>query len=121
MGDSKATVLHFYVTVEARVDDVVRLRRQLKEAVPEAERVTATDFLTRACAIALTKFPEVNASWVDGRFERKRSVNIGIAVPPAEAMGLLVPVVHDCERKDVIQLSIETRQAIELARAGPPA
>jgi pyruvate dehydrogenase E2 component (dihydrolipoamide acetyltransferase) len=121
MAESKSTVPHFYVTVEARVDDVVRMRRQLKEAVPEAERVTATDFLTRACAVALTRFPEVNASWVEGRFERKRSVNIGIAVPPAQGMGLLVPVIHDCERKDVIQLSIETRQAIERARAGRPA
>ena len=120
MVESKTTVPHFYVTVEARVDDAVRIREQLKELVPNAEQVTMTDLLTRACAIALTRFPEVNASWVDGHFERKRAVNIGLAVPPAQGMGLLVPVVHDVEQKDLIQISIESRQVIERARSGKP-
>lgn len=120
MVESKTTAPHFYVTVEARVDDAVRVRQQLKDLVPNAGQVTMTDLLTRACAIALTRFPEVNASWVDGHFERKRSVNIGLAVPPAQGMGLLVPVVHDVERKDLIQISIESRQVIERARSGKP-
>lgn len=120
MAEAKATVPHFYVTVEARVDEAVRVREQLKELVPNADRVTMTDLLTRACAIALTRFPEVNSSWVDGHFQRKRSVNIGLAVPPAQGMGLLVPVVHDVERKDLIQISIEARQVIERARSGKP-
>jgi len=120
MVESKTTVPHFYVTVEARVDDAVRTRQQLKDLIPNADQVTMTDFLTRACAIALTQFPEVNASWVDGHFERKRSVNIGLAVPPTQGMGLLVPVVHDVEHKDLVQISIESRQVIERARSGKP-
>jgi pyruvate dehydrogenase E2 component (dihydrolipoamide acetyltransferase) len=120
MTASKTTVPHFYLTVEARVDEAVRIRQQLKEMVPNADRVTMTDMLTRACAIALTRFPEVNASWVDGHFERKRSVNIGLAVPPAQGLGLLVPVVHDVDQKDLIQISIESRQVIERARSGKP-
>jgi pyruvate dehydrogenase E2 component (dihydrolipoamide acetyltransferase) len=121
MVESKTTVPHFYVTVEARVDDAVRVRQQLKDTVPDAERVTMTDLLTRAAAIALTRFPEVNASWVDGRFHRKRSVSIGLAVAPAKGLGLLVPVVHDVDRKDLVQISIEARQVIERARSGKPA
>jgi len=120
MAASKTTVPHFYVTVEARVDEAVRMRQQLKDTVAGADKVTMTDFLTRACAIALTKFPEVNASWVDGHFERKRSVNIGLAVPPAQGLGLLVPVVHDVDQKDLVQISIESRQVIERARSGKP-
>lgn len=120
MAESKATVPNFYLTVEARVDEAVRLREQLKDMVPGAEKVTMTDLLTRACAIALTRFPEVNASWVDGHFERKRAVNIGLAVPPAQGLGLLVPVVHDVDRKDLVQISIESRQVIERARSGKP-
>ncbi|HEY4865323.1 MAG TPA: dihydrolipoamide acetyltransferase family protein [Candidatus Dormibacteraeota bacterium] len=120
MTVSKTSVPHFYVTVEARVDEAVRMRQQLKEMVPNADRVTMTDMLTRACAIALLRFPEVNASWVDGHFERKRSVNIGLAVPPAQGLGLLVPVVHDVADKDLVQISIESRQVIERARSGKP-
>ena len=121
MTESKATVPHFYVTVEARVDEAVRLRSQLKESVPGADRVTMTDMLVRACALALRKFPECNASWVDGRFVIKSAINIGLAVAPSEGMGLLVPIVHDADRKDLIQISIEARQAIERARSGRPA
>jgi pyruvate dehydrogenase E2 component (dihydrolipoamide acetyltransferase) len=120
MTESKTTVPHFSVTVEARVDEAVRLRQQLRETVPSADKVTMTDVLTRACAIALTRFPEVNASWVDGRFHRKRSINIGLAVPPAQGLGLLVPVVHDVDRKDLVQISIDSRQVIERARSGKP-
>jgi pyruvate dehydrogenase E2 component (dihydrolipoamide acetyltransferase) len=121
MSESKSTVPEFTVTVEARVDLAVSLRQQLKDSVPGAEKVTMTDFLVRACALALRKFPEVNTSWVEGKFQRKRSVNIGLAVAPSQGMGLLVPVVHDADAKDLIQISIESRQVIERARSGRPA
>ena len=121
MVESKTTVPEFQVTVEAHVDLAVSLRQQLKESVPGAEKVTMTDFLVRACALALRKFPEVNSSWVDGKFQRKRAINIGLAVPPSQGMGLLVPVVHDADLKDIIQISIESRQVIERARSGRPA
>ena len=120
MVDAKSTVPEFQVTVEARVDLAVSLRQQLKDSVAGAEKVTMTDFLVRACALALRKFPEVNSSWVDGRFQRKRSINIGLAVAPSQGMGLLVPVVHDADLKDLIQISIESRQVIERARSGRP-
>ena len=120
MTASKTQVPHFYLTVEARVDEAMKMRQQLKDTVPGAERVTMTDFITRACAIALTRFPELNASWVENHFERKRSINIGLAVAPAGGLGLLVPVVHDCDRKDLVQISIEARQVIERARSGKP-
>jgi pyruvate dehydrogenase E2 component (dihydrolipoyllysine-residue acetyltransferase) len=121
MAEAKATVPEFTVTVEARVDLAVSMRQQLKDSVPGAEKVTMTDFLVRACALALKKFPEVNTSWADGRFHRKRSINIGLAVAPSQGMGLLVPVVHDADAKDLIQISIESRQVIERARSGRPA
>ena len=57
---------------------------------------------------------------MDGHFERKRRVSIGLAVPPEKGLGLLVPVVHDVDKKDLVALSIEARQVIERARAGRP-
>ncbi len=120
MTEAKSTVPEFTVTVEARVDEAVKMRQQLKDSVPGAEKVTMTDMLVRACALALRKFPEVNTSWVDGRFNRKHGVNIGLAVAPSQGMGLLVPVVHDADLKDLVQISIESRQVIERARSGRP-
>jgi pyruvate dehydrogenase E2 component (dihydrolipoamide acetyltransferase) len=121
MAEAKTTVPEFTVTVEARVDLAVSMRQQLKDSVAGADKVTMTDFLVRACALALRKFPEVNSSWVDGKFQRKRRISIGLAVAPSQGMGLLVPVVHDADLKDLIQISIESRQVIERARSGRPA
>jgi len=121
MAEAKTTVPEFNITVEARVDLAVSMRQQLKDSVPAADKVTMTDFLVRACALVLRKFPEVNSSWVDGRFQRKRRISIGLAVAPSQGMGLLVPVVHDADLKDLIQISIESRQVIERARSGRPA
>ena len=121
MSEAKSTVPEFNVTVEARVELAVSMRQQLKDSVPGAEKVTMTDFLVRACALALRKFPEVNSSWVDGKFQRKRRISIGLAVAPSQGMGLLVPVVHDADLKDLVQISIESRQVIERARSGRPA
>jgi len=120
MAEAKSTVPEFTVTVEARVDEAVSMRQQLKDSVPGADKVTMTDMLVRACALALRKFPEVNSSWVDGRFQRKRAINIGLAVAPSQGMGLLVPVVHDADAKDLVQISIESRQVIERARSARP-
>jgi pyruvate dehydrogenase E2 component (dihydrolipoamide acetyltransferase) len=55
---------------------------------------------------------------VDGRFERRRSVNIGLAVPPAQGMGLLVPVVHDVRSKGILEIGHEIGQLATAARSG---
>jgi len=117
---AKSQVPHFYVTVEARVDDAVHLRKQLQETYPEADRVTITDMIIRAAGLALAKFPEVNSSWIDDHFERHREVHIGLAVASADGLGLLVPVLHNVDRKDLVAIAIESRQVIERARAGRP-
>lgn len=118
MAEAKSTIPEFQVTVEARVDEAVKMRQQLKDSVSGAEKVTMTDFLVRACALALRKFPEVNTSWAGGQWQRKRAINIGLAVAPSQGMGLLVPVVHDADLKDLVSISIESRQVIERARSG---
>src|SRR5207245_3070883 len=76
--------------------------------------------LVRACAVARRECPAVKSSGGDGRFQRKRAVSIGLGVAPSQGMGLLVPVVHDADLKDLIQISIESRQVIERARSGRP-
>src|SRR5437773_65970 len=120
MAEAKATVPNFNVTVEARVDEAVKLRQQLKESVPGAEKVTMTDMLMRACALALRRFPEVNSSWVDGRFQRKRSINIGLAVPQARAWGCWCPwCMTSTARTWSRSRSSRARSSSARARAGP--
>lgn len=115
LAQSKFSAPHFYVTSEIAMDDAVRLRQMFNEAVDKAEAISVNDLVVKAVALALTKFPEVNASWADGRIERKRDINIGIAVGLAD--GLIVPVVRNADQKPLKQIALEARQLIERAKA----
>jgi pyruvate dehydrogenase E2 component (dihydrolipoamide acetyltransferase) len=105
---------HFYVTSEIAMDDAVRLRQMFNEAVSKDESISINDLVVKAVALALTKFPEVNASWADGRIERKRDINIGIAVGLSDR--LIVPVLRNADQKPLKDIARESKQLIERAR-----
>ena len=106
---------HFYVTSEIAMDDAVRLRQMFNEAVDASEAISINDLIVKAVALALTKFPEVNASWADGRIERKRDINIGIAVGLPDR--LIVPVLHNADQKPLKEIAKESKQLIERSRS----
>jgi pyruvate dehydrogenase E2 component (dihydrolipoamide acetyltransferase) len=112
---SKFSAPHFYVTSEIAMDDAVRLRQMFNEAVEKSEAISINDLIIKAVALALTKFPEVNASWADGRIERKREINIGIAVGLPDR--LIVPVLKNTDQKSLKDIATESKQLIERARA----
>lgn len=115
LAQSKFSAPHFYVTSEIAMDDAVHLRQMFNAAVDKSEAVSVNDLIVKAVALALTKFPQVNASWADGRIERKRDINIGIAVGLAD--GLIVPVVRNADRKSLKEIAAEGRQLIERAKS----
>ncbi len=100
------------------------LRKRLNEAwAPES--VGVNDLIVRAAALALRKFPSVNSSYApakDGqppRVIQRGRVNVGLAVAvPGE--GLLVPVVHDADRKGLREIAATTKGLVERARAEKP-
>src|SRR5438309_6420647 len=114
LAQSAFSAPHFYVTSEIAMDDAVHLRQMFNEAVDKSEAISLNDLVVKAVALALTKFPEVNASWADGRIERKRDVNIGIAVGLPDR--LIVPVLRNADQKSLKDIAKESRQLIERAR-----
>ena len=114
LAQSKFSAPHFYVTSEIAMDDAVRLRQMFNEAVDKSEAISLNDLIVKAVALALTKFPEVNASWADGRIERKRDINIGIAVGLPDR--LIVPVLRNADQKSLKEIATESKQLIERAR-----
>ena len=114
IAQSKFSAPHFYVTSEIAMEDALRLRQMFNEAVGKDEAISINDLVVKAVALALTKFPEVNASWADGRIERKRDINIGIAV--GLPGGLIVPVLRNADQKSLKEIANESKQLIERAR-----
>ncbi len=116
MAESKQHAPHFYVTVEVTMDEAMRAREQLNEMLGEASKVTVNDFIVKASAIALGKFPALNSSFADGKVRRYHRVDIAIAVALPE--GLIAPVLHDCDQKSLKTLGAEAKALAERARAG---
>lgn len=116
MVESKTQVPHFYVTNEVDMEEADDLRRRLNAGLEKEQQVRLDAVIIRACALALVKFPVVNASYRDGQFEYHDYVHVGFAVSLPE--GLVVPVVRDCDKKGVRQIDQEMRPLIERSRAG---
>jgi pyruvate dehydrogenase E2 component (dihydrolipoamide acetyltransferase) len=101
--------------------DMTTLEAIRPKYAPEVEKaggkLTVTTVIAKILATALTKFPQFNAS-VDMANESivyKKYVNIGIAVDTEN--GLLVPVVRDADKKNIVEIAVEIQQLSEKARA----
>ncbi|MDR7486270.1 MAG: dihydrolipoamide acetyltransferase family protein [Armatimonadota bacterium] len=116
MTESKQHVPHFYVTMAVAMDAAMALRRQLNEGLDDAHKVSINDLVVKAAALALVKFPTLNASYVEGALHYPGEINISIAVPVPD--GLLVPTLYHCDRKPLWQIAAEARAVIERARNG---
>jgi pyruvate dehydrogenase E2 component (dihydrolipoamide acetyltransferase) len=115
MTESKREIPHFYMTSEIDMGECAQLKESLAKLRPE-DPPSYTHLLVRAVALALLEHPRVNARYVDGAIEYPEGIHVGIAVALEE--GLIVPVLHDCERKDVFEIAREARALVERVRSG---
>lgn len=117
MVESKTTIPHIYVSAEVDMTEALRWRKQLNEAATgEGYKITVNDMIVKACALALTKFPNVNASFMGDHIARHQQINISIAVALKE--GLIAPVVRDADQKSLGRISRETADLATRARDG---
>lgn len=117
MAESRATIPDFEVETEAIMDEALRMRASLKEAIDEDDAVPSlNDFVVKTCAIALRRHPRVNGSYVDGRFRLNRRINIGIAVATDDA--LVVPTVFEADSKSLGTIAQEARRLAARVRSG---
>jgi len=112
---SKAPVPHFYVTTEVAMDRAVSLRAELN-ALEGNPKVSVTDMVIKACAIALLQHPSINASFRGQAVRIHHRAHLGIAV--ALDGGLITPVLRDCDDKPLTQIARESRDLAERARGG---
>ena len=111
---SKAPIPHFYVTSEVAMDRAWDLRQELN-ALDGQPKISVNDLVVRACALALTEHPYVNASFQGDAVRVYHRAHIGIAVALDD--GLITPVLRNCESKALAQIAVESRDLAERARA----
>lgn len=119
MVKSKYTAPHVTMMDEAEVSRLVELRQRLKEKARERGiKLTYLPFVVKALVAAAKQFPALNATLDDEAQEivYKYSYHVGIAT--ATERGLMVPVIHDADRKSLWQIAAELQELSDLARAG---
>ncbi|MBM3193752.1 MAG: pyruvate dehydrogenase complex dihydrolipoamide acetyltransferase [Chlamydiae bacterium] len=104
---SKISIPHYYITDEVRVDKLIDVRAQLKEA---GLKVTYNDFVLRAVALALKKHPEINSGFnsENQTIIRFKTIDISLAVSIPE--GLITPILFHANFKDIFTLSEEAKR-----------
>lgn len=114
---SWATIPHVTQFDKANITELENLRKQFGKKVSEAGgKLTVTAILLKVIASAFKVFPQFNTSVDMDKSEiiYKKYVNIGVAVDTDR--GLLVPVIRDVDKKNIIQLSIELQEVSRKAR-----
>jgi pyruvate dehydrogenase E2 component (dihydrolipoamide acetyltransferase) len=111
MVKSKREIPCFYLTVKADVTGLVLLRTKLNET--SETKISYNDFIIRAVAMGLEKFPIMTGQLEGDIIKLPESINIGLAVSTPN--GLIVPVVKNADKKDVKQIAADSRALIEKA------
>jgi len=111
------TVPHVTQNDKADITELEQLRARFAPKAEEAGgKMTVTAIALKVCASALRIFPQFNAS-IDLSKEEiiyKQYVNIGVAVDTDR--GLLVPVIRDVDKKNIVELAAELTQLSKKAR-----
>jgi len=112
-----ATIPHVTQFDKADITELEKMRKAFgKKAEAAGGKLTVTAILLKVIAGALKKFPQFNSSIDMDKKEviYKQYYNIGLAVDTDR--GLLVPVIRDVDKKNIIELSVELNEISKKAR-----
>ena len=122
LTESKTTIPHFYLQREINIKPLLETRVALNENAERHSKLTATDFnkisvndlILKACAESIKWHPEINTSWGDSEIIFHDTVDIAFGV--AVDGGLLTPVIRNASTLSLIDISVEAKNLISLAR-----
>jgi pyruvate dehydrogenase E2 component (dihydrolipoamide acetyltransferase) len=117
LTESKQQVPHIYLTVDIRLDALLKLRSEINAALEgDGIKVSVNDMLVKALAKALLRVPACNVQFAGDtllKFSRA-DISVAVSIPG----GLITPIVVDAGTKTVSQISSEMKDLAERARDG---
>ncbi len=116
MAQSKREIPHFYVTIEVDMEEAVKLKNSLEATELFEEDITYNDIIIKATALALSRYTRMNASFEDNGVIIYPHINIGMAVAVED--GLIVPVIHECERLTLPEIARAAHRLVTKAARG---
>jgi pyruvate dehydrogenase E2 component (dihydrolipoamide acetyltransferase) len=107
------------VTILADFDvgSCLGFKSRLPEADPDGAKITLTHLVIRALALALRRFPLLNATLADGEIQVLDDINIGMAVALPDG-NLIVPVIRNADTLSVSRIATMAAHLAAKAAAG---
>ena len=115
MSLSKSTIPHIVLNAKADATNLIQFREQLKESVQKKYdiKITFTDMILKATALALRENIEVNSSLQENEYIIYEDVNVGMAIAVEDG---LVPTLFSCDTLDIVDIARKRIELIEKAR-----
>ena len=113
MLKSKQEIPCFYLTVKADVTDLVEFRTRFNQT--SDVKVAYNDFIVRAVAIGLEKFPIMTGQLAGDKITLADGISVGLAISVPD--GLVAPIVKNVSEKDVAEIARDSEALIERARS----
>ena len=99
---------HMTLQVDIPMDEMELFRDEMNSTkASKAEKISLTALLTKAVAVAIRRSPIINSQYSENEIKVLNEINIGIATALED--GLIVPVVHQADRKNIEQISDEIK------------
>ena len=112
------TAPHVTTVFEADMTAVLTDRaRRRDEFARRGAPLTLTAYFVQAAVAAIRAVPEANSRWTDTALEIYDSIHIGVATA-VEGVGLVVPVLHDADARDLFDTARALDELVTRARAG---
>jgi pyruvate dehydrogenase E2 component (dihydrolipoamide acetyltransferase) len=111
------TIPHVHQFQEADITDLLALhKRYAPQFKQKGATLTLTSLFLKVVTHALKLYPQFNATidLTNGEVIYKEYYNVGVAVDTPD--GLIVPVVHHVDQKDLLQISLELADLAERTR-----
>jgi pyruvate dehydrogenase E2 component (dihydrolipoamide acetyltransferase) len=117
LSESKQTVPHIYLTVDVRLDALLKLRGELNAALEsQGVKLSVNDLLIKALAKSLLAVPVCNVQFAGDKLLKFSRADIAVAV--SIEGGLITPIVTDAGNKTVSAISREMKDLAGRAREG---
>ena len=117
LTEAKQTIPHIYLTVDVRLDALLKLRGQLNAALEaQGVKLSVNDLLIKALAKALAQVPKCNVSFAGDELRTFKRVDVSVAV--AAPSGLITPIIVDAANKSVSAIAGEMKTLAGKARDG---
>ncbi len=117
LTESKQQVPHIYLTVDIRLDALLKLRGELNTALEaRGVKLSVNDMLIKALALSLLEVPSCNVQFAGDQlltFSRA-DISVAVSIPG----GLITPVVADAGNKGLAGIATEIKDLAARAKAG---